>query len=677
MKTYKITGPDGKEYSIDGPEGATREQVIAKIKERLQQTPQDAPQQIKPSSNRSLAARLLNSPIGGALRGLRDPIDAGAQMLTRGLESIAPAGSKFEQFMKSERQRVDNISNAAEKDYRQNWRGGEDPGLDLGRVAGNIAGTLPVAMAIPGAAATAIPARVGYGAAVGGATAAMNPVNTNQDDFTEKKLEQVGIGAAFGAVSPFIADAVSKIFTKFKPQQVQDVTQKISGEFEARGIDFSKISDEVKKSLLDDVTNALKANKDLDYDALIKKADFESLGIKPTLGQITRDPMQYAFERNTSGIAGAGDDLSNRFAEQNKGLIDSLNKAPQASMDRYGAGKEIIDQLGAVDASRRANVSSLYDTARNAAGIHTQLQPGNFAQSVNNALDDAMLGDALPSGVRSTLKKIAVGELPFTIQKAEQIRQAINGQITNIPSRENTALKIVNDALQTAIDANGSATGAAAAEAFKTARKAASERFSKIEASAPLKAVIDGIEPDKFVQKYILNGNAKDVLTLRANLDSNPNLWNEIRGQVVNYLKVDKALNSANDEFGKFSQSAYNKALKQIGDAKLKILFSPDEIDYLKRIGRVAAAIQVQPVGSVVNNSGTSQAIANLLSRASNIPYVKELAINPLMNYRLQSQVSSALNPSVPSTALPPELARMLTLPIAMSGYPLLQDRRN
>jgi hypothetical protein len=33
MATYSISAPDGKTYSIDGPEGASREQVIAKIKE--------------------------------------------------------------------------------------------------------------------------------------------------------------------------------------------------------------------------------------------------------------------------------------------------------------------------------------------------------------------------------------------------------------------------------------------------------------------------------------------------------------------------------------------------------------------------------------------------------------------------------------------------------------------
>jgi hypothetical protein len=35
MPTYTITGPDGKDYSIDGPEGATQDQVVAAIQEQL------------------------------------------------------------------------------------------------------------------------------------------------------------------------------------------------------------------------------------------------------------------------------------------------------------------------------------------------------------------------------------------------------------------------------------------------------------------------------------------------------------------------------------------------------------------------------------------------------------------------------------------------------------------
>ena len=37
MTTYTITGPDGKDYSMDGPAGATQEQVIAQISKNMPQ----------------------------------------------------------------------------------------------------------------------------------------------------------------------------------------------------------------------------------------------------------------------------------------------------------------------------------------------------------------------------------------------------------------------------------------------------------------------------------------------------------------------------------------------------------------------------------------------------------------------------------------------------------------
>lgn len=683
MPKFEITSPDGKKYRVEAPEGSTQEDAINYVKNNLHTATPAQPQ----SKVDSLFDGLKNSFAGGFVRGARDVVDSGAQMLTRGLESIAPAGSDFEKYMQAERQKVEGINNAAEQDYRQNWRQGQDVGMDVGRIGGNIAASLPLVAALPGASAATLPGRIGYGVATGAASGALQPVDTSKNtDFAGQKFEQAAIGGAVGAFSPFIADAVGKVVSglsgkirsAIKPELVQDISQKISAEFNSRGVDFNRLSDEMKKSLMDDVGNALKLGKNLDYEALARKADFEALGMKPTLGQVTRDPMQYQFEQNTRGIQGAGESLSQRFNEQNSQLINSINKTRPAAQaaDKYTAGQSLIDHLRSMDAARKATVDSLYSKAREAAGIHTKLNPGNFAQGVNDSLDQAMLGDALPSGVRKTLNQIATGELPFTIQKAEQIRQAINGQMSPIPGRENMAMKIVNDALQGEIDKVGSSAGREAADAFKAARAAASERFGAIDSSAPLKAALDNMAPEDFMQKFVFGNKARDILALRADVQSNPDLWNEVRGQVVDYVK-SKALNSSSDEFGKFSQSAYNKALKQIGDAKMKILFTPDEIDQLTRVGRVAAAIQVQPVGSAVNNSGTSQAVANLASRLSGMPYLRELAINPVKNFVLQGQVNSALNPGNPFTkptaSMSPELSRALLPFIAAGSYPAVK----
>src|SRR6266700_2810303 len=101
---------------------------------------------------------LTNSPFGGFLRGLRDPIDQGAALLTHGLAAIAP--ESLQPWAQGQIQNVEGVNRGAERDYNENWRGGTPPGFDIGRFAGNIASTAPLAYAMPGAAAASLPARM-------------------------------------------------------------------------------------------------------------------------------------------------------------------------------------------------------------------------------------------------------------------------------------------------------------------------------------------------------------------------------------------------------------------------------------------------------------------------------------------------------------------------------------
>lgn len=66
MPKYSISAPDGNTYSIDGPDGATRDQVIAKIKERLggAESTTDAP-----AEQPSIAADIATSFGRGVVKG--------------------------------------------------------------------------------------------------------------------------------------------------------------------------------------------------------------------------------------------------------------------------------------------------------------------------------------------------------------------------------------------------------------------------------------------------------------------------------------------------------------------------------------------------------------------------------------------------------------------------------
>jgi len=170
----------------------------------------------------SFTQKLMDSPVGGVVRGLRDIPDAGAQLLTRGLEAIAPSGSSLEQFARSERQKVEDINRQAELDYQRNWRQGQmrQGEIDVGRVGGNIAGTLlPSSAAVRVLGATTAPVRAG--AITGAVGGLLQPVATTPEtttpDFFAQKVEQTGAGAALGAGAGYLGDKLSNILFGAKP----------------------------------------------------------------------------------------------------------------------------------------------------------------------------------------------------------------------------------------------------------------------------------------------------------------------------------------------------------------------------------------------------------------------------------------------------------------------------
>lgn len=204
---------------VSFPGNMTDEQIIKAI--QALQAPAAAPT-VKAKAPESFESKILNSPVGGVIRGLRDIPDAGAQLLTRGLEAIAPAGSSLEQFAKSERRRVEDINRQAELDYQRNWRQGQmrQGEIDVGRVGGNIAGTLiPSSAAVRVLGATTAPVRAG---AITGATGGLlQPVATTPGmttpEFFAQKVEQTGAGTAFGAGAGYLGSKLSDILFGAKP----------------------------------------------------------------------------------------------------------------------------------------------------------------------------------------------------------------------------------------------------------------------------------------------------------------------------------------------------------------------------------------------------------------------------------------------------------------------------
>ena len=282
--------------------------------------------------------------------------------------------------------------------------------------------------------------------------------------------------------------------------------------------------------------------------------------------------------------------------------------------------------------------------------------------------------------------------MPLTVDTAEQFKTRIGDlQRASHDAAERKALGIVRGALDQTPLLDPSQMGQVAIDAFTKARTINRAWMGIVDRTPALQAIREGVEPDKFVQTFIIGqggkANVMDVAALKSSIKSNQEAMDAVKGQIVSYLKT-KALSGAADEVGNVSQSGLNKALTQIGDRKLALFFSADEINALKANARVASYEQVQPRGSAVNNSNTAgSGIASVLNWAANSPLLSKIPFGgvlqgPAQNISVGLQAGRNLNVprslAIDGQSLLPASPRtgLLLSPAAFAGMVPDDERR-
>lgn len=436
------------------------------------------------------------------------------------------------------------------------------------------------------------------------------------------------------------------------------------------GLTLADLPANVRIQLHEDIQQALKTGN-LSPDATRRLADYRLIGATPTAANLTLDPVAITQQRNLAKMgANSKDPALQKLAQiqnqNNRLLTERLNDAG-AQTDPVTASEKVIQSLMGRDAAAKSVIDKLYQSARATDGRSAVLDPSAFTQKANDMLDEALLGGKLPGDVRNKLNAIASGEMPFTVDVAEQLKTNIAAlQRASKDGAERLALGKVREALEATPLLDGQ--GQQAIDAFNKARTANRAWMQVVERTPALQAVRDGAEPDKFVQNFVIGGtdkaSNKALFNLQQQIKNDPEAMTAVKGAVTNFLKT-RALNMAQDETGNFSQSAYNKALMSIGERKLAMFFSPQEVAQLKAIGRVASYEQFQPVGSAVNNSNTATTlVSTLLDRIGNsallrkIPLGAEFVGNPTKSISMNVKASQALN--VPKAILNKEEARRL-----------------
>lgn len=161
---------------------------------------------------------------GGFMMGLRDPIDAGAQMLRRAVpEGVGRAVDDFGNLLadigvpiarSTGVEGVDQIVNQANQEYEAARAASGREGIDWARIGGNVAGTIPAALAAPAGGASLL-GRAAAGAGAGAIVGSLNPIvgEQAQENFQGEKLQQALLGGAFGAIAPVVTSGIGRIIS--------------------------------------------------------------------------------------------------------------------------------------------------------------------------------------------------------------------------------------------------------------------------------------------------------------------------------------------------------------------------------------------------------------------------------------------------------------------------------
>lgn len=417
----------------------------------------------------------------------------------------------------------------------------------------------------------------------------------------------------------------------------QDMDAKISFALQNSGIDYSQVPERVRQSIRGDVGDFIKSGQNLDPVALNRLLAFRQSGLTPTLGMLTRDPGQFTREQNLAKIAAASNnesDLSGLpkvMAGNNQRLIQNLNDVGASKGDRFDAGERIVNSILGRDAAWQKQNSDLYKAARDLPGGDVPLDTGPLVQNIYAEVAKSGKAAFLPDSINSLLNQLQSGvvkingkEFPanFDAQSLDNLMTTIataqrgttDGNVKMALSAvrdaiDKTPIKPLNAPIGSGMPVTNAMAGAMQAadaqpsafmDALNQARAAARSRFQWAESSKPVEAALSGVQPDKFFDQFVVGGSVKDLDSILSNIkDKQP-----LRDAAAAWIK-NQALNGSTDEVGTFSQAAFNKALMKLGDRKLSMLFSPEEVDALKASGRAASLMQKQPYGSAVNNSNS------------------------------------------------------------------------
>ena len=224
---YKVQDPQGNIREISGPAGASDAEVIAQAQELF--APKST-EKLSPIMEVAKRAGVSHNAAEGVLMGIKDPINAGAQYLSRLVPESVNQALDMPSLRQSTNPLVSALANKVlanprpeaidqaireqERAYQQKRATSGESGFDASRLVGNVLPTMATGMAqLPLAAVSTIPRMLGTTAALGGLSSQLTPVTSQEEqaNFPETKRNQAVMGTVLGPLGTIIGKGVGAV----------------------------------------------------------------------------------------------------------------------------------------------------------------------------------------------------------------------------------------------------------------------------------------------------------------------------------------------------------------------------------------------------------------------------------------------------------------------------------
>ena len=462
----------------------------------------------------------------------------------------------------------------------------------------------------------------------------------------------------------------------------RDLDLYLAKQAQEAGIDWTRMPERIRESLREATRRATSVTGELPAEAVRNRMLSESQQLPQlTLGQATRDPMQFSREANSpdEGLRALFGDQRNAATSRLKGLAEGFG--PQRTP--YELGDRIGSEIAGQAKTRRDGIQALYDAFKDdAAGYHKLKNTPDFVKAALAELKTQQQFNDLPKTFRDQLMNLEREGGKLSIRDAAQMWKNINSyySTTNgtpvgaaLGTLKKEAAKLLDEA-----KFDGTARGADSIARFQAAnaeRRLMGQWEESSSAIAELSKKNPRVAAEAIFGKYVMSGSVDDF----------SGLWKTLPAPVRQDVKrafVDRVSDMAMNNFGSNATRAGDAAnlLRKFPKEKLSQMFQPEELKSLRNTLEYLRLISEAPPGNFVNRSHSLVDLKDFLSQTQNIPVLGPNVSAPLrkMVAEHEAQVASSgfgLVSPPPPTPMPravQSLVRKLPLATPQTG-PTLQ----